>query len=1248
MRELDNKWTASQRDAIRARSETLLVSAAAGSGKTAVLTERIIDRLLDDENALDLSSVLVVTFTKAAAAELKTRIRAALDREIALAPGDRRLQTQLLYVSRAKICTIDSFCLDLIRAHFDTLGLSPRISVSDEVQAAQLSKTVMNTLIDDYFDGHITDPEMRIDDFGTFTDLFVSSRSAGNLADVLLSVRDTVNGYEDGIGWLWKQKKLLEDAADVGLLSSAAGDTLRGALYRFADIWTKAYVDMCTFLSEDPVYEKNYGECFAYEKTWCEGLSHLLSDMTPGIWDAVRAHFAGFCAPRLKSGIRGDKKTDDVLRIKARHDAFNERRVSFYERYFCVDGASCAALTRTQAEVIGKLAIFLSVYESRLFTEKKRRQTLDFGDMGRLALTLLWDSENHMPTAIARAEAEKYSEIYIDEYQDVSPVQDRIFSAIAKPDNRFMVGDAKQSIYGFRGASPALFLGYRAQFEADVSAGRTIFLSENFRCDAQVISFSNVIFSLLFGQGILSYTDADALKYAKPETGSAPQTEVSFAILSGTREEPEDGESAEAVTEAADAASGSTESEDGSLYSEAAYVADTVAHLLGYGHKRDGTAIRPRDIAVLVRSAKSSAAPVAEALAARGIPSYNSVSRAFFENAEVLLMYSLLSVIDNPGRDVFLAGALKSPLYRVTLDELIYMRRTYPHGSLYDALCAFTKETGFAKGTYFLEKLRHYRRRAAGMPVDRFLWYLYQDTGILTLVYEKEDGFMSDTVGSTGSAQMRANLMMFYEYARGFEKSSFQGLYRFVAFIGDVIAEKQQMPPVLLSGEDADAVRIMTVHQSKGLEFPVCILYGCGKKFNDSDTRKSVMLSGETGIATYLRDDTGFVRINHPIRETVRDAILTSAREEEKRVLYVALTRAREQLYITATAKEPLARMEEMRLYTREDVDADTLYAMSDTMSWMLCALQVSGAAGASVCKISFPAEDPYASARDRAASAGDTGETAQSGTDTAPGLSYRAQKQRMEGILTYMYPDAVKTRIPSKLSVSALHRMHTEAERLPPQTGETEDDAAVGQTGREYAVPRFLQSREDDRPTPAQCGTATHEFMQFCNLAALSNASLSRADRIDAEIRRLTAQQFITEETASRIDRRALSAFLHSGLFSRLTAAAEVRREIRFNLYVPAARILPMTDDGAQVLVQGIVDCYYTDDRGRVILIDYKTDHFSRAQRADTDAVERILKERHGEQMAFYLDAVEALLCRPVHDVRIYSFALGYDFSIL
>ncbi|MBO5648818.1 MAG: helicase-exonuclease AddAB subunit AddA [Clostridia bacterium] len=1225
MYQLDKKWTPAQADAITSRGETLLVSAAAGSGKTAVLTERIISRIMDEQGALDVSAVLVVTFTRAAAAELKSRIRAALERALAADPMNRRLQTQLMNIGRARICTIDSFCLDLIRAHFEELSLSPRVAVADEAQARLIEKTVMNGVIDDLFDGNLGE-ETGISDIGALMDLLVSARSSQALADVLISLRNTLSGYAEGIGWLDCQIAEAARAADGAFFDSRAGRVMRDALTSFAAHWSRVYGQLCFLIESDPVYEKNYGACFAYERRWIDTLRRLLADGAE--YAALYAHIRSFDAPALRSGIRGDKKTAEIIRAKARHDAFTERRKKLSSRWFSVDEAELAVLCAEQARVLGELSCLLHIYEDRLAREKQKRGVLDFSDMGSLALRLLWDRERGCPTETARAEAQKYAEIYIDEYQDVSPVQDLIFRAISGDNNRFMVGDAKQSIYGFRGASPALFLGYRQAFSARTEPGRCVFLSDNFRCDAPVIDFSNLIFSVLFGcgGGALPYTEEDALRYAKPIEGQAQQTAVSLALLpNGTlsQEEQQDESGEDDGGEAA-------ADED---YTEAEYVAERIAELLRSGKKRDGTAMRPRDIAVLLRSTRTSAAPIAEALEKRHIPTHNSVSRAFFENAEVMLVYCLLSVIDNPQKDVCLASVLKSPLYRVSLDELIHIRREYPDAALYDALCAFTQAHGFAKGQYFLDRLAHYRHLSEGMPVDRFLWMLYQDTGMLSLVYEKEHHpLFTEALDST---QMRANLMMFYEYARTFEKSGFQGLYQFVSFIGSVIEEKAKLPPVLLSGEDADAVRIMTVHQSKGLEFPAVFLCGCGKRFNAADQRAPILIDADAGIATYLGEETGFARIDHPMRECIKEAIAEKQKEEEMRVLYVALTRAREQLYVSGSCRDPEEALAAFDYTSPEEVSHEHLFSQSTPLSWMLTAIAAHGAEAARYVEIVLP------SGRKDTACDGAAAEKTSSDA-AAGGISYAEAKARIERAFSFVYEDAYRTELPAKLSVSELHRLQTEASGME-YTGEGPADDGEACS---YARPRFLTA--DTGATAAQRGTATHTFMQFCDYAALADPLLTPMQRIDREIERLCLGQFLTRESAAQIERDSLVRFLASDLFRALTDAHAVRREMRFNLFVPSADLPGFSGTEASVLVQGIVDCYYTDADGRVTVIDYKTDHFSRAQLADPGAVEQILLARHAGQLAYYRTAVEQMLCKPVSDVRIYSFALGYDFSVL
>ncbi len=1300
MRELDVKWTEGQRKAIRSRGKTLLISAAAGSGKTAVLTERIIDRLLAEEEQLEITKLLVVTFTRAASTELRNRIREALEKEVARDPSNARLTEQLLSVGRAKISTIDSFYLDLIRSHAEELHISPRVRVEDGAQIALLEKTVMNSVIDDYYNGD-TESAYAIDDFASFCTLFSSAKKESGVIDVLLKLFRTLMGYIDGIDVLKHTARRLSQTADAQI----TGDNLLFAplfekCQALCDGYLPRFGDILSYLAANEVQNEKVGPTYSAIYMWLSELQTMLSAHAD--YGALYAHFHSYSVPKL-GVLRGDKATKETEAAKGVRDAFGDMRKRLMETFFLLEEKDVRAMTLAQAEILWKLYRLLFVYQTRLWTEKMRRNIVDFPDMARLVLGLLYDAETGMEKESVKEIRLRYSEIYIDEYQDTSDVQDLIFRLIAREDNRFMVGDAKQSIYGFRGAVPDGFLRYRKQFDEDPASGETIFLSDNFRCNAQVISLSNVVFSLLFGVGGgVPYEADDALVFSKKSEHAPKQTKVPIVLFSNDKlTEDTDGEAEEDTEE--------TEQ------SEATWIADKITDLLANGRLDDGSRIRMRDIAVLLRSVKTGAAPIAEALEERGIATYNTANKAFFENAEVSLVYSLLSVIDNPQKDVHLAAVLKSPLYGVTLDELIFIRKSHPGGSLYDALCAFTEKTGYTRGTYFLSRIDHYRRVSRGMPVDRFLWYLYGDTGILSTVYQKEQ--TESTLRSTDPLRMRANLMMFYEYARTFEKGAFGGLYAFVLFIADVIEDKASLPTAQLTGEGSDAVRIMTIHQSKGLEFPVCFVAGLGKKRNENDLKQPILLSRKLGVATHVRLSDNLINYEHPYQGCVKEEIKRAQAEEEWRTLYVALTRAREQLYLTATVKDATKAIEKARdaanLPSRESVLALSTYISCILTAVMAQETSFSGFEILTPDRAESPI--PCASHEDEAPTEGTT-------EAKADGMTLAEAKRFVGQRLSYVYPEEARTRLPMKLGVSALLRMRdaalaearatgaisggepieitpkelqteyaipTEAppiwdiessgfdagseEYMPfynvediPLPDETEaqplidapseeppvdrEEATVTKPARMYAKPRFMEETERTA-SAAERGTATHTFMQFCDLVRLAEYG------VDAEISRLLERGFITEATAHAIDRRTLFAFTKSTLFARLQKAREIRREMRFNLFVPASAYtdvsvkLPQStateEKDAKILLQGVIDCYFTDENGRLVLLDYKTDHFPHALCNTEGAVEAILTERYRDQLTLYCTACKELTLRTPDEIRIYSFALGRDFEL-
>ena len=496
----------------------------------------------------------------------------------------------------------------------------------------------------------------------------------------------------------------------------------------------------------------------------------------------------------------------------------------------------------------------------------------------------------------ARSYCLLFDEICIDEYQDVNAVQDRIFRAISRPRTRFMVGDIKQSIYRFRGAEPTIFADYRRVFPKlssdEMGDAASIFMSSNFRCDRPIIHFSNRIFSFLFGTcgASIGYLPQDDLECGKdcPDT-AAP---VTVALLQAGEDDEED------------------------CAPEAEYIAQEIASLLREGKLDNGLPIKAGDIAVLTR-AKTGQERIKLALEDRGIPCASGGDGTFFENPEVLMMLCLLNTIDNPNRDVYLVGTLRSPLFGFTLDELLNVRLAFPEtdSPFYIAFSRYTEEQKWEKGERFLQRLEAYRTLAEGTPVDRLLDALYRDTAVMAYA-----GRGGDEDDRRTPAQKRANLQLLYEYARRFESSSYRGLYHFIRYLDDIIAEGTKIETP--EAAEQNAVRIMTVHHSKGLEFPVCFLYGTGRRFNLRDASANLLFDHDAGVALRLRDETGFARRTTPIREAVAAHITDVQVEEEMRVLYVALTRARERLYITAQLRRGddgiLARAEDRRRFSSQ------------------------------------------------------------------------------------------------------------------------------------------------------------------------------------------------------------------------------------------------------------------------------------------------------------------------------------------
>lgn len=1199
---MSRTWTPAQSAAMSTRNKTLLVSAAAGSGKTATLTERIIRGITDPSFPADISSMLIVTFTRAAAEELKTRIFKALGEALAKDPENKRLTAQLIKLGSARISTIDSFYLELIRANFSDLGLSPSFRIADPTELEILSKAIMEDTIEYCYE---TD-----DQFPAFAECFTGTRSADALSDVLLSLFQRISTIPEGVSFLKQRAESLLSEAETGadFFATEFGKVIKAQTEDAARHGLALFEEAIDSVRGDEKAAKAMLESLIYDRDFCESLLLALSSPEDAYLN-TKKHLESFEPVRLKP-LKAEFATDEVLYIKEARSSFHKELKKQTQGSFSKSPEVICHAMRDTALYTEILYRTLSEFEKRITAEKERRNVLDFGDIRRYTLKLLVN-EDGTPTPVAKKYAEEFSEIYIDEYQDVDLVQDLIFRSISRGDNRFMVGDIKQSIYSFRGAEPQVFSEYRSAFPAhDSDAAKdsdsvTVFMSDNFRCDENVIDFTNLVCSRIFSVCVdsIGYKKEDDLVFKKsdlPEGYISPKVQLSV-ILTKADEEVSDGSLDE------------NESPEKKEF-EAAYIANEIARLCQTERKADGKRIQPGDIAVLFRS-HSMSEPLAKALQERGILSSESDGDHYFENPDVLMVLCLLNAVDNPHRDIFLTGALRSPLFGFTMDELIRIRSAADASySLYDALLARMEDEDelAEKCRRFHETLTDLRQSASALPVDRFLRVLFESelfmaSGLVTYQQESGEG---------------GNLLRLYEYARSFEAGSFKGLYNFIEYINTLIEEgkKMQPPP---KGISPDRVNLLSIHQSKGLEFPVCFLCGTANKFNRQDQRQSLLFEYPTGVAMKISDSTGFARINTPMRESLVTRNGVKQSEEEMRVLYVALTRARERLYVTAatsSAKDALM----TRAASRARLcDRYSLMRANSYLDWILIPFADPNE-NTDCCEINFlsPSMIGHSTAKIPPEESADIKMEADEEIKENEDL-FRYLQERY----AFRYPHKDLRRIPAKLTVS----------RLSPDILDEGDGGAELFAQKKTVLPDFFITGKPSRASAAERGTATHLFLQFCDFSRLASHGIAE------EIARLVEKRFIPQNIAELIYAEDLALFTESQLFLRILSAKKVIREQRFNLLLSAE---DFTEDeslaenlrGEKLAVQGVIDLILVDETGRVALYDYKTDRLTKEERNDPKATTEKMNRIHGLQLSYYTHAVEKIFEKTPDEIAVYS----------
>ena len=1136
--------TVAQDNAINHSGSDLLISAAAGSGKTRTLVSRVMKHILEGK---DIRRMLIVTFTRASAAELRVRISSRIGELIKEQPDNTHLPAQLLAAGSADICTIHSFCMKIIRPNFDKLGIDMGFRLGDESEMTILKKQAMDKVIDDFYEAEVEDK-----DFITVCDCFGSITSDDGLSDSLLELYKKLSSTEKSI-------ELLLHSSDYngGFFDNPYGAYILAHLRRVTEYYCRMYQ---IIIEEASSYESSRE---SYYQTLCDEYDSLrsVSDaLAAPDYATVKRRLHKISFERLKN-VKGDCPVDKAL-IKSVRDGYKDAITDIRESFFLADEDSVKSAFFTNSVLCKAIYRVLRAFEMELENIKRAHSVCDFDDLERYAYRLLYNSDGSL-TQIAEELGSQYDDIYVDEYQDTNYLQDKIFSAIAR-DNRFLVGDIKQSIYRFRSAEPRIFSDYLKAFtpfgeKRENGGGVSLFMSENFRSDEGVIELSNMVSDYMFKNSSgIPYNDSDRLICAKrAEDRLCEHSEICLIEKSPIKEQN----------------------------AEAEYVAERIKRLLDEKReKADGTEICPSDIAILLRSGTTRQDYI-DALKRRGVYSEYRTDELFFEKSEVLLAVSILNVIDNPARDIYLAGALRSDIFGISLEELIKIRQhSCTSQSLFASCMAYDKDDAIRrKLDVFFEKIEKYREECRKLSSHKVLSMVYADTGML----------------NGCSLGEKRSLLKLYDIARGYERGSYKGLNSFIRYVSELSKEKM---PEEVAERVGESVKIMTMHSSKGLEFEYCFISGTSSIFSSKDRTPDLLFDRELGVAGYISRSGGFTKYNNVLRKCTSLAIKHRNIEEEMRVLYVALTRGRTKTVVTATVSDPdeyFNKARVLRDYASECINLRT----TSHISWIINAYDVSSSL-VDLLKVYYDG-------------------TEKKDTDEKESYVDENEVKRVKNLLSerfdYVYPYEHLDKLPSKLSVSA----------LTPTLLDGGDNEEVRQNISLDVMPGFITGNAEI--TGAMRGTATHLFMQFCDFDNLVSTGAAE------ELMRLCSEHYISDSIRDLVALSHIERFISSELFSAMRSAKWIKREFRFNIMLPAS---DFSEDerlkGERVLVQGVTDCIMEDENGEIILIDYKTDSVTEKN------YRQLLLQRHSDQLKYYKRACELMLERKVDRVLIYSVPLA------
>ena len=1195
-------WTKQQEAAIQGRCKKLLVSAAAGSGKTAVLVERVFRRISDAKDPHDVTDFLIVTFTNAAAAEMRARILKRLGEALAAEPQNRHLRRQMNLIHEAQIMTVHAFCLSLIRENFHILGLRPDFRLPDEDETGLLLDEAAERLMEE-------EHELRSPAFLALLEAVAYEKNDGRLKELLKRAHIWLESEADAERYMaeraaegavpadadpgetpWGRVHLDRLALEASY-HAAAYDAAEAALNRGADPQAKAVRRAAEVLAEERFLIRAVGEAAARRD-----------------WAACRNAAAAFACGERTRVLRASKELPDSVLDElrpARKEAADWKKALrgdvLLERPEDTSAELCAAdgLQREFFRLVKRLGELFSAL-------KNDANVLDFSDLEHLAVRLLAEKDEageFFPTPLALEKSAALAEIMVDEYQDTNGLQDLIFRMLSIRSRLFMVGDVKQSIYRFRRADPGIFLRRRERYarvdgaeSAESSAsgsgedGRAVVLSDNFRSRAEVLDSVNLVFGRLMCRsfGEMEYTEEERLRFARggAERDGRYVTELDVLDLKepesdGGEEEPDPAEP------------------DGSLSDmerEAAHIARRIRAMIDEGFliddKNGPRPCRCGDFAVLLRSMKNRAAAVGRALRAQGLAADADKSEDFFETEEIAALTALLRAVANPGGDLDLLGFMASPLAGFSWDELAQIRAANEKkGGFFDSLraCAAGDTPLAARAAAFLARLEALRAAVADMSAGEAVAYLIEETSAAAVFSAVE-----------GGDARRHNVRRLLAMAQSYDKIG--GYGDFVRYLQRLEDKKTALRQPAPAG--GDSVKIMSIHASKGLEFPIVLLGGLSDKINERWRSDAVMLHPALGLGFCSRSRFAGGEMTTLRREAITELLLDEQLSEELRILYVAMTRAREKLILIARHKDAAKALK--RLASGEPPVLPVYCRKNKSFAaWIEAVAVPADSAVIRVNRVACPA----AAFEETAAPA-----------PPAPDAALCAEIGER---LRFVYPYAAAAALPAKLTATLYKRL----------LADEADAAAVAERPapkKSFEKPRFLS--EITALTAAERGTATHLAMQLLPMRAYASEA-EIADGIEALRRRgqLTAAQ------ASAIRCGELLRFYASPAGRRIAELppGRVRREFKFSILTDAAAYFPETGAGERLLLQGVVDLYYENDDGSLAIIDFKTD-------AVTPADSPARARAYAPQLQIYADALAEITGRRIASKQLYFFSTG------